>query len=188
MSGCAAVAAGCTRPISGCNRLRVITRRRPPETPQNPAHRARAIAPKEAAPWVRPIGCGSPYARGIAGSARGSVSLGKWCEAKATPPLCNMEWSGCSHSSAVHMAKWGGNRTQHRQTLGYRNRDSFQDDAWDLTPRWSRDLEEVQPQRRRAVARSKPPAAPVTPPPRRPMRARLVRLLRRLLQLIEGKP
>lgn len=60
-------------------------------------------------------------------------------------------------------------------------------DAWDLTPRWSRDLEEVQPQRRRAVARSQPPAAPVTPPPRRPMRAALVRLLRRLLQLIEGR-
>ena len=62
-------------------------------------------------------------------------------------------------------------------------------DAWDLTPRWSRDLEEVQPQRRRAVARSLPPAAPVKPaPPRRPMRAALVRLLRRLLELIEGKP
>ena len=62
------------------------------------------------------------------------------------------------------------------------------DDPWNLTPNWSRDLEEVQPQRRRAVARSQPPAAPVTPPPRRPMRAALVRLLRRLLELIEGKP
>ena len=62
------------------------------------------------------------------------------------------------------------------------------DDPWNLTPNWSRDLEEVQPQRRRAVARSQPPAAPVTPPPRRPMRAALVRLLRRLLELIEGRP
>lgn len=62
------------------------------------------------------------------------------------------------------------------------------DDPWNLTPRWSRDLEEVQPPRRRAVSRSKPPAAPVKPaPPRRPMRAALVRVLRRLLELIEGR-
>ena len=62
------------------------------------------------------------------------------------------------------------------------------DDSWNLTPNWSRDLEEVQPPRRRAVTRSKPPAAPVTPAPaRRPIRAALVRLLRRLAGLIEGR-
>lgn len=58
----------------------------------------------------------------------------------------------------------------------------------DFEPRWIRPLGEdrhpVRTRRREVVAQ----ACASTPPPRRPFRAAVVRYLRRLAALIEGKP